>query len=93
MFLWVSAGQAGWWSSRIQASTLGFGDVSVDSHLAPSCIQVVLKVSKTDPFRKGVALNIGKAALICARWRQSWTTWSVGAALLVHCSNSVMEGL
>ena len=41
---------------------LCFGDVSVDSRLAPSCIQVVLKVSKTDPFRKGVALVIGKGS-------------------------------
>ena len=34
-------------------------DVKVDSHTAPSYIQVRLKASKTDPFRQGVELHLG----------------------------------
>lgn len=34
-------------------------DVKVDSHIAPSYIQVSLKASKTDPFRQGVELHLG----------------------------------
>ena len=36
------------------------GDVAVDSHRNPSVIQVTLKQSKTDPFRKGVAVYLGR---------------------------------
>ena len=37
-----------------------FEDVKVDSLAAPSAIQVLLKVSKTDPFRQGVMIHIGR---------------------------------
>eukprot|EP00731_Ephydatia_muelleri_P018367 Em0011g407a len=40
-------------------SHLCFEDVATDSRHAPSFIQVTLKTSKTDPFRKGVTLTIG----------------------------------
>ena len=39
---------------------LCFGDVSVDSHAAPTVLTVCLKASKTDPFRKGVSIVIGR---------------------------------
>lgn len=39
---------------------LGVGDVKVDSHTAPTHIEVRIKASKTDPFRLGVSLHIGK---------------------------------
>ena len=32
---------------------LSFDDVSVESHEAPQSIEVTIKASKTDPFRKG----------------------------------------
>ena len=38
---------------------LGVGDVAVDSTLAPSCMRVHIKASKTDPFRKGCYIHIG----------------------------------
>ena len=38
---------------------LCFGDVRLDSHQSPSMLQVVIKCSKTDPFRLGVTLYIG----------------------------------
>ena len=41
---------------------LCFGDVAVDSHLEPSTLRVTLKASKTDPFRKGVVLVIGRGS-------------------------------
>lgn len=38
---------------------LCFSDVKVDSRVSPSFLQVVIKASKTDPFRRGVSLYIG----------------------------------
>ena len=39
---------------------LCFEDVAVDSHIEPSTLRVTLKASKTDPFRKGVVIVIGR---------------------------------
>ena len=36
-------------------------DLAIDNSLRPTMVQVVLKQSKTDPFRKGVQLLIGKS--------------------------------
>ena len=38
---------------------LCYGDVTVDSIDSPSLIQIRLKASKTDPFRKGVCVYVG----------------------------------
>ena len=38
---------------------LGIGDVRVDNADPPALIQVRLKSSKTDPFRKGVSIYLG----------------------------------
>ena len=38
---------------------LGFGDVRLDSHQSPLVLQVVIKCSKTDPFKLGITLYIG----------------------------------
>ncbi len=44
-----------------EASThLSWGDISVDNPSAPTCMEVRLKASKTDPFRHGISLFIGK---------------------------------
>ena len=40
---------------------LPFNDIAVDSHHSPSRLQVTLKASKTDPFRRGIDLIIGKS--------------------------------
>lgn len=42
------------------ASSLCLGDIAVDDHQNPSIIQVCLKQSKTDPFRRGVSIYLGK---------------------------------
>lgn len=39
---------------------LSEGDVTLDSNTAPSAVQVRVKASKTDPFRKGVSVYLGK---------------------------------
>ncbi len=43
-----------------EATHLGVGDLAVDSKMAPTTLRVRLKVSKTDPFRKGVDVFVGK---------------------------------
>ena len=39
---------------------LSLGDISVDSHQTPSILCVRLKQSKTDPFRVGVDIFMGR---------------------------------
>ena len=42
-------------------------DISVDSDISPSCLRVRIKASKTDPFRKGCFVHIGKGRFpLCA---------------------------
>lgn len=43
------------------SSHLSQGDVRVDNVSSPQYLQVIIKASKTDPFRQGVAVFIGKA--------------------------------
>ena len=39
----------------------------MDSHSSPSCLRLRIKASKTDPFRKGCFLHIGKGEFpLCA---------------------------
>ena len=37
-------------------------DIAVDSTPAPSCLRVKIKASKTDPFRKGCVIHIGRGS-------------------------------
>ena len=47
--------------SGYDASThLSWGDLAVDNPAQPSTLSIRLKASKTDPFRKGITLYIGK---------------------------------
>ena len=39
---------------------LSYGDVTLDSRESPTMAQVNIKASKTDPFRKGVSIYIGR---------------------------------
>ena len=39
---------------------LSYGDVVLDSHVDPSALEVKLKASKTDPFRQGVTVVVGR---------------------------------
>ena len=36
------------------------GDVTLDNVSAPTLVQVQIKASKTDPFRKGVVVYLGR---------------------------------
>ena len=38
---------------------LAYGDVRVDNRIQPSYVEVLLKASKTDPFRHGVSVYLG----------------------------------
>jgi len=42
------------------AASLCLGDIALDDRLNPSMVQVTLRQSKTDPFRKGVAVYLGR---------------------------------
>ena len=54
-------------ASYVPAIHLEVEDVAVDSHLSPSCLRLRIKASKTDPFRKGCFLHIGKGEFpLCA---------------------------
>ena len=41
---------------------LSWGDITVDDPARPSRMEVRIKASKTDPFREGISLFIGKVA-------------------------------
>ena len=43
---------------------LSVADVTLDNREQPSLVQVTIKVSKTDPFRKGVVIFMGKTQQI-----------------------------
>ena len=45
------------------AAHLSFGDVTVDRMDAPIIAQITIKSSKTDPFRKGISIHVGKTAV------------------------------
>ena len=46
---------------------LGVVDISVDSDSHPDCLRVRIKASKTDPFRKGCFIHIGRGSFpLCA---------------------------
>ena len=39
---------------------LSFGDVTLDCTDAPTMAQITIKASKTDPFRKGISIYVGR---------------------------------
>lgn len=45
------------------AASLCLGDIAVDNHQDPSLVQVRLKQSKTDPFRRGVSIFLGRTRM------------------------------
>lgn len=51
---WISAMQ-GTFDSETH---LSLADVAVHSKLAPTIVQIIIKQSKTDPFRQGVQLYL-----------------------------------
>ena len=47
-------------SSYDSSVHLNYSDISVDNPFNPNIIQVRIKASKTDPFRNGVNIYVGK---------------------------------
>jgi hypothetical protein len=46
---------------------LQVSDIAIDSYSTPSCMRIRIKASKTDPFRKGCNIHIGKGTFpLCA---------------------------
>ena len=43
-----------------QSSALCTSDISFDSHSDPTIVRILLRQSKTDPFRRGVAIYLGR---------------------------------
>lgn len=41
---------------------LAYGDVRIDDYRNPQSLEVRIKASKTDPYRKGVNIYVGRAA-------------------------------
>ena len=54
---------------------LSYGDVMTDNIATPKYIEVVIKSSKTDPFRKGVTIYLEQRGRPCAQWRRYYVTW------------------
>lgn len=53
---------------------LSYKDIAVDNPSSPSIVQVTIKQSKTDPFRKGISLFLGKTSTdLCP---VTWHTFS-----------------
>lgn len=54
-------------ASYSQEVHLSLAGIAIDSHVAPTCLRISLKASKTDPFRKGCFIHIGKGSYpLCA---------------------------
>lgn len=54
-------------SSFSSSIHLGLDDIAVDSSSSPTCLRIRIKASKTDPFRQGCFIHIGKGrSPLCA---------------------------
>ena len=57
------------------------GDVRVNNNQDPQFVVVQIKASKTDPFRQGTSVYLGRLTTSFSQWRLFWVTWfSVAAA-------------
>ena len=50
-------------ASYDQSVHLSFGDIALDDLKNPTVLQICIKQSKTDPFRKGVTLYVGRTGM------------------------------
>ena len=67
-------------------------DIALDDASSPSVVRVRIKQSKTDPFRKGIDLYLGKHRLICVLWQHYLTTSQSEARWMVLSSCLKMVG-
>jgi len=85
---------------------LSFADVAVDCKKDPQIIQLYIKQSKTDPFRKGIKLALGKTdgtvcpvsailAYLAIRGSQPGALFITenGSILTCHCFSSALTAL
>ena len=59
-FLWVGKTVVPSDSGFDPAVCLAYGDVRVDNWIQHSCVEVLLKASKIDPFCRGVSVYLGR---------------------------------
>ena len=69
---------------------LSFSDVAIDDPQNPSIMRVHLKTSKTDPFRKGVDVFLGRTPMSSALSPPCWPTWPSEVAQRARSSSSGM---
>ena len=48
-----------WGSGGTKFDPSAYADIRIDSQVSPWMLEVGLKASKTDPFRRGVTIHIG----------------------------------
>ena len=61
-FMWIGELTVSSDDTYDSASHLSWGDIAVDDPACPSCMEVWVKASKTDLFRQGISLFIGRVA-------------------------------
>ena len=71
------------------SANLSFSDVAIDDPQNPSIMRVHLKTSKTDPFRKGVDVFLGRN-LHTMSSPPCWPTWLSEVAQRARSSSSGM---
>ena len=47
-------------------------DIYIDSHNNPTIVTVHLRRSKTDPFRAGISIHLGRSVVLCVRLLLFW---------------------
>lgn len=69
---------------------LTVADVSVDSHTSPSYLAVRIKASKTDPFRQGVTIYLGRTNYRICPVAAVLSYLAKGGQRWAHCLHSMM---
>ena len=57
---WAACTLAASLASFVPDQHLGVSDMAIDSQMAPSCLRLHIKASKTDPFHKGCYVHISR---------------------------------
>ena len=61
------------------------GDIALDNNRRPFLVRVTIKQSKTDPFRKGVGIFVGRTESDICPVAALLDYWQSGGRRRVHC--------
>ena len=64
---------------------LSLGDIALDNNRRPFLVRVTIKQSKTDPFRKGVGIFVGRTESDICPVAALLDYWQSGGRRRVHC--------